>query len=199
MKHAFAVDRGVPADACGAHRLAAHDLELHALIRELIIDAEAHVLVPHEVRFQVVVEDVKIVRMRQRVLEGNNVDLVKLWRRVPVDEDHGVCIDDADVRWRRFRCHHFEFQVKDLQNVPDNDDVPCILSGVCNAPEVGADVLVEQDRRVLACVGRLVVPQANELNLFEPSDRVALHKVVRLCDEHTLVRFAFHHNELVTR
>mmetsp|Transcript_59282 Transcript_59282/g.166914 ORF Transcript_59282/g.166914 Transcript_59282/m.166914 type:complete len:241 (-) Transcript_59282:835-1557(-) len=99
MENAFAIDRGVAADACRPRRLAAHHLELHALVRELVVDSESHMLVPIfcEIRLQVVIEDVEIIRVRQRVLERDYVDLLELRRWVDIHVHHGVRVDNADV------------------------------------------------------------------------------------------------------
>ena len=62
-------------------------LELHALIGEEVVLLVLPAWVRDQIRLEIVAEELIFVGPGQRIHEGQDVNLLELWRRVPVRED----------------------------------------------------------------------------------------------------------------
>mmetsp|Transcript_81832 Transcript_81832/g.127770 ORF Transcript_81832/g.127770 Transcript_81832/m.127770 type:complete len:202 (+) Transcript_81832:348-953(+) len=201
MKHALAIDCRVLTDSCWTLGLAAHHFELNALVHELFIHAQQLMLIPRQVRLEIICENVKFVRTRQSILKWNDVNLVELRCAIPVDENHCVLVDDSDFAVSRLCCDNLELPVENIHLVADGHDVSHLATAIAvgNASEIWRDVFGEQGSRVLTLATGLEIPKAYELHLLEMNRVVTVKKEICICNHDALVWLGLNHDELEAR
>mmetsp|Transcript_30863 Transcript_30863/g.57887 ORF Transcript_30863/g.57887 Transcript_30863/m.57887 type:complete len:254 (+) Transcript_30863:432-1193(+) len=189
----LAEDRcGLPDPRCRL-RLAGHDLELHALVREEVAHLELSVPVRQQIRLEVVREELVLVSTRQRVLEGQDVDLLEFGCGVPCGEDLRLCGDDAKPGG--LRCIHGEHHVAHLKDLaaeeePDPFDARRAVWGVLTS-EKRANIPFEDG------IGREDIRSpSTELQFLEAHHRRSVDKEVGFHAEESGARLALDDDEI---
>mmetsp|Transcript_23253 Transcript_23253/g.51029 ORF Transcript_23253/g.51029 Transcript_23253/m.51029 type:complete len:213 (-) Transcript_23253:458-1096(-) len=195
MQDALTVDQGVAADSPPrAIWKSADHLELDSLVGKLVVYFQKQVLVPCEVRLEVVVEDIILVRGRQGVLERDDMDLFEGRRGVPICKDQRVAVHHSNL-CLRLNSEDLELSVEDFDHLAHADDAHQVLARP--TVEVGTDVLFEE--LVGVQLARLfIIPQANKLHLRKSFYGVPIYKVVCFRTQKSLVRIGTHHDEVVS-
>mmetsp|Transcript_31078 Transcript_31078/g.84279 ORF Transcript_31078/g.84279 Transcript_31078/m.84279 type:complete len:383 (+) Transcript_31078:98-1246(+) len=193
VQDALAEDRCVLANASRLARLTRHHLKLDTVIHEEVVARELLVRVYLKKWLEVVLECVELVRSRDCVLEGHDVDFLELRRLVPVGEDLRLVRDDTEAGG--LRSLDLQVDVTDLEDLVAVEQAhslcPCRPIRCILTFEVLDEALREERVR-----RHLVGPPCAELDLLEADHWAALYVVVRVDTQRPFGRFTLDDGKL---